>query len=90
MWTAAQVEPAAESDDIAASPLYRLLGAPHHPVSKHVHPDYAVLLTVGAAYLWAKPEALHLVVCSLEMAMADAELEADVHTSLCDTRPVST
>ena len=74
---AGQPVPAAERGGSTISPPYRLWGPPHHPVSKHVHPDYAALLTVGAAYLWIKPEFLHAVVCSLEMAMADTELEAD-------------
>ena len=76
---AARVVPAEErNDDVAGSPLYRLWGPPHHPVSKHVHSDYAALLTVGAAYIWVKPDFLHALVCSLEMAMADTELEAEV------------
>ncbi|KAK9845891.1 hypothetical protein WJX81_005317 [Elliptochloris bilobata] len=71
---------ASEGQDDAGARLYRLLGPPHHPVSKHVHPDYAALLTVGAAYLWIRPEYVHALVCNLEMTMADAELEAGMHS----------
>ena len=63
---------------------YRLLGVPYHPVSKHVHADYAALLNVGAAYLWIKPEYLHVVVCTLDMAVAETELEADMHPDIAN------
>ncbi len=58
------------------------MGAPYHPVSKHVHADYAALLCVCAAYLWVKPDFLHVLVCALEMSMAEAE-------SLCEPPAVT-
>jgi len=69
---------AGAAGDAEAAP-YRLLGAPYHPVSKRVPADYAALLCVCAAYLWVKPDFLHVLVCALEMSMAEAESLVEPH-----------